>query len=550
MDCSPALDIEPRGRQALWGAALAALTMAAALLASSPGVPMVWDEGPSIRRAEGIAHWCRRWTSTSDAAGPRLSPWSPQALHDDWRFTTQVEGHPAFYAIVIAAGRALTGRWLAPLTAARVGPILLFALASGVLFARLRRDYGLTAAVAGVAALMCQPRLWAHAHFATLDGPLSSCWILTWAAFEPRRANMWRATVWGIALGMTMSCKATGWLAPLPFLAWTALYRDRGGLRTLLVGLPAALLTFFVLNPPLWMAPVSGLAAFFRLNLQRAANPDLNISTQFLGGLYNLDVSLPWYNTLFWTAIAVPVGILLLALAGLGRVVLRGRREPQGPLIVLLWMVLLVARALPGVPPHDGIRLFLPSFAMLAALAGVGGQTLSQAPWPRRGGTRLAAVGLLLAGSATSVVWYGPHGLSYYNLAIGGLRGATALGMEPTYYWDGLDRRLLDWLQGHTPPGQAVRFAGGPLENLELLRQWDQLRFACGGDAADACAWYVVQHRPGAWQLADRWLIEQQRPALSTTIRPGGWGPWRLDVPLVSVFSGSQYAAACRAVPR
>ena len=147
-------------------------------------------------------------------------------------------------------------------------------------------------------------------------------------------------------------------------------------------------------------------------------------------------------------------------------------------MIALLWAVLLVVRALPGVPPHDGIRLFLPAFAMLAALAGVGGQTAVQAPRPRRRWLRMAAVGLptaavglLLAGSASSVAWYGPHGLSYYNLAIGGLRGATARGMEPTYYWDGLDRRLLDWLHGHTPPGQAVRFAGGPLDNLDLLRQ-------------------------------------------------------------------------------
>ena len=172
-----------------------------------------------------------------------------------------------------------------------------------------------------MAALVCQPRLWAHAHFASLDGPLTSCWLLAWAAFEPRRPTVLRAVLWGIALGMAMSCKATGWLAPLPFLVWTAIYRDRGGLRMLLAGLPTALLTFFMLNPPLWTAPAAGWATFFRLNLHRAANPDLNISTQFLGNFYNLDVSLPWYNTLFWTAVAVPVGILLLALAGLGRVV-------------------------------------------------------------------------------------------------------------------------------------------------------------------------------------------------------------------------------------
>ena len=32
-----------------------------------------------------------------------------------------------------------------------------------------------------------------------------------------------------------------------------------------------------------------------------------------------------------------------------------------------------------------------------------------------------------------------PVPLSYFSPIVGGLPGATALGMEPTYYWDGLD---------------------------------------------------------------------------------------------------------------
>ena len=74
MDCSPALKSETLGSRALLGPALAALAVAAGLLATSPATPMVWDEGPAIRRAEGIARWCRRWTSAADAAGPRVSP--------------------------------------------------------------------------------------------------------------------------------------------------------------------------------------------------------------------------------------------------------------------------------------------------------------------------------------------------------------------------------------------------------------------------------------------------------------------------------------------
>ncbi|MBN1910213.1 MAG: hypothetical protein JW818_10770, partial [Pirellulales bacterium] len=37
------------------------LAAAAVLVVTSPGLPMVWDEGVSIRRAEGISHWVGRW---------------------------------------------------------------------------------------------------------------------------------------------------------------------------------------------------------------------------------------------------------------------------------------------------------------------------------------------------------------------------------------------------------------------------------------------------------------------------------------------------------
>ena len=153
---------------------------------------------------------------------------------------------------------------------------------------------------------------------------------------------------------------------------------------------------------------------------------------------------------------------------------------------------------------------------------------------------------LLYAGSASSLFWYAPQWLSYYNLAIGGLPGATALGMEPTYYWDGLDRSVWDWLERNTAPGEKVRFAAPSSENLLLMERWGVLAVQFRPDAPGRYRWYVVQNRPSAWGPADRLLIAHFRPAYSKTIRPGGWGPWRLDVPLVAVYSYEQYLWATR----
>jgi hypothetical protein len=57
-----------------------------------------------------------------------------------------------------------------------------------------------------------------------------------------------------------------------------------------------------------------------------------------------------------------------------------------------------------------------------------------------------------------------------------------------------------------------------------------------------------VQHRPSAWQPEDRVLIERAEPAYRKTIRRGGWGPWRLDVPLVEVYSYQQHLDARQAI--
>jgi len=349
---------------------------------------------------------------------------------------------------------------------------------------------------------------------------------------------------------MTLSCKAPGWFAPLPFIAWAAIYRDRPAAKALAIGIPAALATFFVLNPPLWHQPIHGWAGFFDLNLHRAERLELNIPIQFLGEIHHLGNPLPWYNTLFWTGVTVPVGALLLAGIGLAAVFRRCRTDRAGILLVGNWLVLLIVRAVPGTPPHDGVRLFLPSFAMLAALAGVGCSALfawAATRWPNRLRARvvvLVSLGLLFAGSASSLVWYAPHWLSHYNLLIGGLPGATAAGMEPTYYWDGLDRSVLDWLDENTEEDQNIWIRSPSLENLVWMhrRQGTQYEPVPG-----AFRWYVLQNRPGNWppDSVDRRLMEEFTPAMAKTIRTGGWGPWRLDVPLVAVYDFRQYFEAC-----
>lgn len=502
-------------RLILAGSLLTGLSVAAILLATSPMLPMTWDEGNAINRAAGIGQ-------------------------GQWQYTTQMEGHPAFYGIVIFLGQALSSGWLPPLASARLGPILLFGVASGAMFWRLASDYSLAAGLTGTAALVIQPRLFAHAHFAGLDGTLSACWVLAWAFF-PVHGERWRAAGWGILLGLTMGAKATGWLAPLPFLAWAAVRREWVAWRTLAIGLPVALAAFYAVNPPLWSEPVQGLLTFFDLNRHRHG---FNVTTQFLGQMYDLHHPLPWYNTIFWTLATVPVGVLVLSGFGTERS-LRTRGDRGAALLLIAnWLVLLIIRALPLAPPHDGERLILPSFAMLAALAGIGGARiieLAGAPFRKHA---IGAVAALCAGSATSVAWYAPQWLSYYSLLVGGLPGATSLGMEPTYYWDGLDRSVLCWLDANSGPQEKIHFSASSRENLALLRQWGVLTRDFQRQAPGRYRWYVLQRRPSAMLPFDLWLVDRGQPAFQKKVRSGGWGPWRLDVPIVEVYPFEQYVQA------
>ncbi len=187
--------------------------------------------------------------------------------------------------------------------------------------------------------------------------------------------------------------------------------------------------------------------------------------------------------------------------------------------------------------------MILPSFAFFAALVGVGvgrglyrETLLTDEKIPAQGWAKVA-MALAIAAAAFDTIGYYPYNLSYYSRIVGGLRGATALGLEPTYYWDALDRTTLQWLNEHTQGDEKVAFGAGPKRNLELMKLWGQLRHV-PSDPGEF-RWYVIQRRASAWSPADRWLVEHELPAFQRTLS---------GVPLLDVYSYEQHERAVRAV--
>ena len=129
-----------------------------------------------------------------------------------------------------------------------------------------------------------------------------------------------------------------------------------------------------------------------------------------------------------------------------------------------------------------------------------------------------------------------PVPLSYFSPAIGGLPGATGLGMEPTYFWDALSDDALDWLNRHTGHGEKVRFATNPT-SWQYLRETGKLRPGFHPREPGRYSWYVLQNRPGAFFPIDRALIDEVEPAYVV----GKWG-----VPLVWIFPFAEVEARQR----
>ncbi len=547
---------------------LAALIL---FLSASESLPPTWDEGDTDARADSVLAWSSRAISIRRFDG-RL--WTAPALRSAFPNTVSREGHPAGYVILTAAGKAFWtrldaafGRWglLHEQTVYRFGAIFLWSCALGAVFLRIARSFTRASALFAILSILCLPRVFAHAQIAFGDSPLMSGMLLTWAFFPRGRARPARWLVWGFFLGLTASMKFTGALAFFPFLLWTLIRRER---RALLpgqaLGWLAALFLFWLLNPPIWHAPFSGLARYVELNTHREA---YNIGIFFLGKMYSLARPLPWWNSLFWTAVTVPTGLLLSAAAVLAGAAFRRRRgaDPAGSffggrrrgeigLLFWNWILLIAIRAIPGLPVHDGVRLFVAAFPFLAILAGLGLARL----WTSRGAFPKIAAAAVLLGSAGSLVLYFPQGLSYYNLLIGGLPGAARAGMEVTYYWDGLDEEISRSAAPWSPTGAARPCLFGAASPATLRRwiEWDLVpprsetitSLVGRPDARRRLSetpfgYYILQNRASGLTPFDREILRTQRPVWYKTA--GMWKtpkflkntPWDLSrVPLILIY--------------
>ncbi|MEW4569189.1 glycosyltransferase family 39 protein [Tautonia sp. JC769] len=437
---------------------------------------------------------------------------------------------------------------------ARMAPMLAFALLVGVITREAGRRFGPAAGIVAGLSLILMPRVFAHAHFATLDTILALCWTL--ALLAAARAIEGPRPVLGLAIagavwGLALLTKIHAWLLP-PLVLGYALVRlpmrkaIPGGLLWGLVGL----LVFVLGWPWLWNDSLDRLARFLSTSVDRQP-----LRVLYFGRVVE-DVALPWHYPWAYFALTVPVGLHLLGLLGLVRGLRTVGRDPFPALLaasILLFLVLFSTRA----PVYDGERLFLhvfPSWALLIGFGfqglwdrlkphdfgasirtgGAGGRDQRHPPTlsPARGGAggrrpgeggpgpitpqqasgfpwKLVLRGLLIAlvvAQGFGVVRMHPYQLSYYNLLVGGLPGADRLGLELTYWGDTLDPPLLAEVERLVPRGESVAIAPTfhhlyptALLNAGLYKKEIRLLPEQG---IDESRWLLVSRRSAYWSPA------------------------------------------------
>ncbi len=503
----------------------------AAVVTTSNDIGITYDEPLYAGQAMKAADWLQLLFTEPGTA------LSQEGILDHWN--PHIKGinelQPATTKWVNGIVGALTGGNL------RAGTAVFFALMLTAVYWFGTRAFSRTVGLFAACALATLPRVFGHAHLTTLDVPVAAMVMLTTALFwnvqSPSKRRQGAGAIGGgVSLGLAVGTKMNGLLVLPTVLLWIAV-RRRWSWKIAFALFAVAPLTFFLSWPWLWLNPVGNAAEYFRYHLKHAP-----VWVTYFGRDYEYA---PWHYPLVMMGITTPVVVLLLSLVGIVTQSIRLRGQQRNltdcatrGLLLLSLLVQLAAFMLPTTPKYNGVRIFLPVFPFLALFAGVGfdvgGRWLTQR---LRTGQMSPALltfllgGLCLAPSVRAIADVHPFELSYYNILIGGVRGAVARGFEPTYWGETL-LHALDALNKHTPPNGVVCITpGGAISYLEMYQNMGLLRsdlnlsdFRRLKDA-DAAVFHTRRV-----EMTDeaRQLLRDGKPVFAKTLD---------DVPLVVVFT-------------
>ena len=479
-----------------WPAVIAALAWGAILAALDPtgdhpglfdGPGLTVDE--SFNVGQGVALVDRLWAG--DLAGFR-------------QVDARLPDHPPLGRLWIGLCHELAfilsppvdSTVLYSITCARTAPATAFAGLVFLVGLFAGRWYGRWGGAAAALAVVLMPRVFGHAHLAALEtmvnlsctavvlyladqwGPVSTSRQLVTTLRTDGQAMSRRqvsakgtrdlgiAAIGGVLLGLALLTKVQAILLPIPIAVWALVQMRWRAVPLLLVWGLTGVAVFFLFWPYIWSAPFDHLQQYLGRTTHRAT-----LSVWYFGRVV-ADRDVAWHYPWVMFLATVPVGLHALGVCGLFGPERRAWRSPRELLILACTLFPLCVFSIPGVAVYDGERLFSFVFPLWAVLIGRGAENVRL--WAvSRMSPKAAAVGLgiFLAAQSYGLWVMAPCWLSYYNLAVGGLPGAAKMGLEISYWGDGVTRTLLAETAERVPSGSRV----ASLPSLHTA-QWNEVR--------------------------------------------------------------------------
>lgn len=514
-------------------AALIFLAAAASIAITARDPGLTWDESIYYGRAWGYLQWI------SHAGDPQA--FRPEAMVQVWFSPAD---HPPLGCLWTALSLWLFGGTLDIITAARLGAAVLFGLVAAVLYLWVAGRRGGGAGALAVLAFVLMPRLFAHGHFANLEMITVLFWLATVVAFERAMTCRTWSVLCGLCFGLALLTKINALFLPLVLAPWGLLFHGRKAVPALLAMAVLGPLLFFAGWPILWLYPVDGVYYYLAnkgvllpwhhatdglANYMRRPPVRTTVPAYYLGEAYRERFA-PWHYP-FVVLLATTPLLVLLAAGSAVRAFLKGLRErwrgrAHEALVLWSFAVPVLLLALPNVPKYDGIRLMLPAYPFLAALAGVGAWQAWE--WMRGRLSRPARAAL----AAGALLWlllpvalFHPYQLAYYGELAGGPWGAKRLGFETTYWGDSFDGKAVEYLNAHVPEnGRVALVAVGDFVwriyqqvNGEVRRDIRE-----GDFSRDEWDYLVVVPRQGWFNDPEREFVATHTPVWTSGLRPFG----------------------------
>lgn len=354
---------------------------------------------------------------------------------------------------------------------ARFASATLFAMTVFLIGATAGSWFGRSAGWFAAISVLLMPRVFAHAHLASLESVVNLTYALAvlcladrWGGLLARQNSShqkqsppqltWKyALLPGVMLGLALLTKIQGFLVIPPIILWALWNWRQHAIVPLIVFGGLGGLVFFCGWPWLWLDPLGHLLQYLG-----SATDRISLNVFYFGRRY-ADTQTPWHYPWVMFATTVPLGLHLLGVLGS---IMALKRQVEKPRMILVLMCILFPLCLFSTQAaiYDGTRLFLMIYPLWGLFIGLGAMQiwdwLREKKSPRLAWTATVLFFLLQSWGLISIH---PCQLSYYNLLAGGLRGANSIGLERTYWSDSITRSFLQECVGQIPENSIIEVA-------------------------------------------------------------------------------------------